>query len=268
MLDDIGVVCLTETRDNLLMWAHYANEHKGVVLSFPIHQLQKFNIFDSIFPISECLDNRCFLSECFDGKFHRVKYRKQPKFKLDKFDRCYSLDYRTDLTELLFEIMLQKSDEWIYEKEHRAILHLAQADRVLILENEDTAPHVASFLNELEDLFQRLGIEETQKFYSKTSNKPGENSHTFDLHKISDSFQRAGLAYSLLNLSREPEIIYLFKLAKGSVSEITLGVKHDWTTSVAAVEKSPNLTSRFLITEATIEPNSYALSFNNFEENF
>lgn len=29
-LDFIGVISLTETKDNLLMWSHYAKEHSGV----------------------------------------------------------------------------------------------------------------------------------------------------------------------------------------------------------------------------------------------
>lgn len=32
----IGIISLTEAKDNLLMWAHYANEHKGMVIGFSI----------------------------------------------------------------------------------------------------------------------------------------------------------------------------------------------------------------------------------------
>lgn len=30
----IGVLCLTEKKDNLLMWSHYANSHKGFCIKF------------------------------------------------------------------------------------------------------------------------------------------------------------------------------------------------------------------------------------------
>lgn len=30
-MHNIGVISLSENKENLLMWAHYANEHKGVV---------------------------------------------------------------------------------------------------------------------------------------------------------------------------------------------------------------------------------------------
>ncbi len=37
--DTIGILCFTEKNDNLLMWSHYANSHKGFVLEFyPEHQ--------------------------------------------------------------------------------------------------------------------------------------------------------------------------------------------------------------------------------------
>ncbi|WP_205631947.1 DUF2971 domain-containing protein, partial [Aliivibrio fischeri] len=29
-----GIISLTETKDNLLMWSHYANEHNGFVVEF------------------------------------------------------------------------------------------------------------------------------------------------------------------------------------------------------------------------------------------
>jgi hypothetical protein len=31
---DIGIVCFSRTFNNILMWAHYADEHKGIVLGF------------------------------------------------------------------------------------------------------------------------------------------------------------------------------------------------------------------------------------------
>ena len=37
--DQIGVFCLSEVRDSLLMWAHYANSHRGICLQFKGEQL-------------------------------------------------------------------------------------------------------------------------------------------------------------------------------------------------------------------------------------
>lgn len=29
-----GIYCFTKSEDNILMWSHYANEHKGICLEF------------------------------------------------------------------------------------------------------------------------------------------------------------------------------------------------------------------------------------------
>ena len=58
---------------------------------------------------------------------------------------------------LLYEIFQQKSDEWIYEKEHRIILKLEQADRIVI-DKED----IKKYEYKKEILFKKL-IENIQK---------------------------------------------------------------------------------------------------------
>lgn len=35
-MEECKVVCYTQTRDNLLMWAHYADEHRGMCLQFEV----------------------------------------------------------------------------------------------------------------------------------------------------------------------------------------------------------------------------------------
>jgi hypothetical protein len=34
MLDNVGILCLTEHWDNMLLWSHYANQHKGICVGF------------------------------------------------------------------------------------------------------------------------------------------------------------------------------------------------------------------------------------------
>lgn len=38
VIDHMGVFCLSRTFDNILMWSHYAEEHKGLVLEFDIEE--------------------------------------------------------------------------------------------------------------------------------------------------------------------------------------------------------------------------------------
>jgi len=99
--DDCGIISFSETNDNLLMWSHYAECHSGVVIGIdPTHQY--FNRHNANHP--------------FYGKIHRVKYRKHRVEKFDSF----------------LEPIITKSDEWMYEKEHRYIMKIFDADRLII----------------------------------------------------------------------------------------------------------------------------------------
>lgn len=101
--DTNGIISFTETNDNLLMWSHYADQHKGIVL--------EFNIKEPIFNGKH--DNK----SAYIGKVTPVMYRKERISHLGNF---------------LIEPYFHKSDEWIYEKEHRLLLPLSQADETWV----------------------------------------------------------------------------------------------------------------------------------------
>lgn len=60
IMDDVSIFCLTEDKDNLLMWAHYAGNHTGIVIKFkdvpefdtPIKLAQKVIYVDTFPEIS------------------------------------------------------------------------------------------------------------------------------------------------------------------------------------------------------------------------
>ena len=102
MLRSIGILCLSETEDSLLMWAHYSNSHQGYVLEFNS---------ESIFFDQRDGEN--------DFRFlHQVQYSKQrPSFVLKNIQG--------------FSPFIQKSEEWSYEGEWRMLMPLAMADNVI-----------------------------------------------------------------------------------------------------------------------------------------
>jgi hypothetical protein len=81
-----GILCFAEKIDNLLMWAHYADSHKGFAL--------EFDPTDSFFSPQE---------------FGQVKYEKS---RPDVDDKDYT------------KILLRKSEDWKYEDEWRLIKDL------------------------------------------------------------------------------------------------------------------------------------------------
>ncbi len=89
-MHNIGVISFTENKENLLMWAHYANEHKGIVAGVA-HFPQNGSIFKNLFR-ADALINSAWGEEWsqFDGVPKPVSYRKGLRYRNDKFDYDYS----------------------------------------------------------------------------------------------------------------------------------------------------------------------------------
>jgi hypothetical protein len=87
IIKQVGVCCLSEVRDSVLMWSHYANEHKGICIGFDTSK--------SMFQLA-----------------FQIEYQ-------DKFP-IISRPSDSDNT-LLKKYLLTKSLCWAYEKEWRII---------------------------------------------------------------------------------------------------------------------------------------------------
>lgn len=210
-MNNIGVISFSENKENLLMWAHYANEHKGLVAG--ILYLEQSSIFENLFKatsyISSTMGEQWSL---FNGIPKPVSYRKGMRYRNDKFDYDYSNIISEGADRILYEIFLQKSDEWIYEQEHRVILRLEQADRVSIpsldlIENQQT--------------LEKLTKSQFLFFDSKK--------YTIDLYKIEDEFERLFLAMQLAKLSPNPEVFYFMKLSSSAINNCLIGLNSPLT---------------------------------------
>jgi hypothetical protein len=83
----VGVLCLSEVRDDLLMWAHYADSHRGICF-----------VFDGADPV---------LASAQPVRYQRARPTVNP------------LIHTKD--EMLDSALFTKSDHWAYEKEWRLI---------------------------------------------------------------------------------------------------------------------------------------------------
>lgn len=91
----IGVACLSESENSLLMWAHYANNHRGMCVEYKLMEINQQLGFSPI-PIIYSDDRACF----------------------------HSLNPETleqDSTKLFLHSITSKSPEWSYEREWRII---------------------------------------------------------------------------------------------------------------------------------------------------
>lgn len=213
-LKSVGVFSVTEVNDNLLMWSHYANQHKGVALKF------YFN------PSSNFLANPEILKDTIIGGphiFKRVQYRKRPKFRADLFDKEYH-DSPTLTDEISLAVLLQKSEEWIYEQERRLILPLVYADRVVIKSDTRTDKQMKQYIQLADELSNECYP--SLPFYERRANSNGVFEHVFYPERVMDAEYRYMLNLQLNALSQNPNVVFLFKLSRGVLNGVILGINH------------------------------------------
>ncbi len=86
-VDKAGIACFSTARDNILMWAHYADKHKGLCLEFD--------------GSSNCK---------FFGKAQSVEYEDHTPIPLHE-----------NAERQMTRVILTKSKHWLYEKEYRIV---------------------------------------------------------------------------------------------------------------------------------------------------
>ena len=253
----VGVISFTEAKDDLLMWAHYANEHKGVLIGFSFYTV----FFKKLFRFTETALDKPF--DYYDGKCHAIIYRKQQMYKIDMFDRDYSNISVEGEDRLLFEIFLQKSDEWIYEKEHRIILKLSQADKVILddFDKYKDIPFIDNMLNN--DILEKPKIEfESCK---KDNGDECKKLHIF-LEDIESEEDRSVYGNLLASLAEDnSEIVYLFKIDSSSICSLTYGTK-----SSKEIRNNkylyPKQTGHFERYNTRLNKKNYTLKFQEIQE--
>ena len=92
----VGISCLSESDDSLLMWAHYANNHCGICVEYELLEINRQLGFSPV-PIIYSDDRVCI----------------------------HTLDPNTlekDIQGIFIESLTSKSPEWSYEKEWRLVM--------------------------------------------------------------------------------------------------------------------------------------------------
>ena len=108
-LNKSRVLCVTEQNDNVVMWSHYADSHKGICLRLQC--------------IPE-IDNTLLAAR-------KVEYTTEfPLFPtLDQHIRYYTGEAPIDFAKVLYDIPFMKHKDWRYEKEWRVhVPHSADAE--------------------------------------------------------------------------------------------------------------------------------------------
>lgn len=113
-----GIFSLSESNRSLLMWAHYADQHKGMVIGF-----------DDDFLYKEAETNESIPPRLiYSPKPIKVNYD-TVRFDVSEFHTAES--HIIHVSRLLaLKMLTTKSDDWLYEKEYRSILPIAMADEI------------------------------------------------------------------------------------------------------------------------------------------
>lgn len=128
----IGVLAFTEDYTNPLMWAHYADEHRGIVLEFdydkPLFQDSRRKLEKRA---SRFGKNR--LGDVYEFP-EKVMYRREiPSF--ERYEQVQVVgEYH--FKKFLHDLFFTKSNDWLYEKEWRSIVQLSDADSIICEKNE------------------------------------------------------------------------------------------------------------------------------------
>jgi hypothetical protein len=97
---DDRIFCLSEKNDNLLMWAHYSDNHKGAVIKL------------------KCLHGDYALSAA-----QKVIYSNDmPKLTIENIIKDYFSSEQFVVKKIITEMLLTKSIDWQHESEWRVIL--------------------------------------------------------------------------------------------------------------------------------------------------
>lgn len=103
MNTSVGILCLSKTYENILMWSHYCNSHSGIVLEINTDN-----------PFFEHLN-----------KIDYPKSNKRPRLRLSK------RDYTKQESEDLYKrILYSKSNLWSYEEEYRDYKQLSKGEQI------------------------------------------------------------------------------------------------------------------------------------------
>lgn len=220
---DYAVLSLSETNNNLLMWSHYAEQHQGIVIEFDY----SVPLFDSYKSFAATKHDPEMDAEVLDEEEN--ERRKNINAGAIQRVRYNSRRPRLNNYENLLEHFLVKSEEWIYEKEHRVILPLVAADKVILNQK---------YLAEIESLSYDAAVLEITKFQNNMCmiNFKGPlldeyralysyNSDYLPDEIMEGSFVESVIYSYLQKISMDSSTVFLYKVPPEAIKAIYIGCR-------------------------------------------
>lgn len=251
-LFDLGIVAFTEDHINPLMWAHYADEHKGVVVELlkdkPLYEdsLQNFNGKLSRF-------GKDYLGEVYEYPERVIYKREKPTFE---YGNELTPDSTTDFHWKKFyrSILFTKSNDWQYEKEHRSIVRLKDADRIICSDNDK----IRKICNENKEInLQTLKNEKIQITYPRE----------YEMHEDMGDESKKTEIYQISSMSYDSSVMHFFRINPKCISGIYFGYKSNEQESMDNFNKNETLKHIKNINKMNVDDCSYSLITEKYEPN-
>lgn len=115
--EEVGIFSLTENQNSLVMWAHYANSHRGLCIGFR----------------AECLkvvSTRLSKGDGLSRYLLRVRY-------VDDYPVIDLFDPKRIPGTSLIPVLATKAQDWSYEEEYRLMVTRPPGNRNYTLQNDD-----------------------------------------------------------------------------------------------------------------------------------
>jgi hypothetical protein len=109
---NVGVLSLCEHADNLLMWAHYGDSHRGFAIEFDTSAAFFHQAMPPAHVKASSEDARGFAEEY--GRLRRISYQEERPSVV--------------VTDMTFDTIMTKGKDWEYEGEWRMLMPLDYAD--------------------------------------------------------------------------------------------------------------------------------------------
>ncbi|AHF66110.1 DUF2971 domain-containing protein [Pseudomonas cichorii] len=243
-LFDLGILSFTEDYNNPLMWAHYADNHKGVVVEFDFSvpfftdSLKEVNGRKSRFGES-------YLADFFEFP-EKVDYRREmPSFERSELSAPDSMN-EFHWNKFNRTILFTKANDWIYEKEQRSIVQLKDADSIICNDN----PYIRKqcTLDPSIELVE-LGNNKIQIIYPneyEMHEEMGDQSIKTEIHFLATDY-------------KEPAI-HLFRINPIAISGVYFGCNATESLSLENIEKNSSLKHLTNIYKMRINDTQYQLN--------
>lgn len=241
--DDTGIISFTESYNNLLMWSHYADEHKGIVVEFDYHALKTH--FNKILGLNNSIE--------------RILYNRERHEVLP----CTTSPKRNLLT---------KSDDWIYEKEHRAITKISNADYFII--NKDTYEYILDFydgnylvLLNTQEYKGMIKVSINHQSCDLMDKQEKDGSATDDMEEMRFSPSGTILNELLSFIAAVPTSIFLFDIPVECITGIFLGCRltESDKSTLREVACENTLFNRIPCYQASLSKHQFTLNFKEIE---